>query len=367
MKCDFLIVGAGFSGSVLAERIANDLKKDVIIIEKRNHIGGNCYDEFDEHGIFIHRYGPHLFHTNNKEIVDYLSQFTNWYEYQHRVLAYSKGEYYPIPINKETINRVYKINLRNEEEVKAFLDNIREKRFPIKNSEDIIVNQLGLELFERFFKYFTYKQWNYYPQDLSPSVCGRIPVRYDSDDRYFQDKFQILPEDGFTKMFEKILNNNRISLILGHDFKKIINSINHKYLIYTGPIDYFFDYKFGKLPYRSIEFRFQNFKLESYQPAPVVNYVDKEVPYTRATEYKKITGQKSNSTTVSFEYPNSGEEPYYPILNDVNFALFKKYESEAKKCRNLILCGRLAEYRYYNMDQVVARALHTYKTIINHL
>lgn len=365
MKCDYLIVGAGFAGSVLAERIASELKKDVIIVEKRNHIGGNCYDEYDENGIFIHRYGPHLFHTNDREMIEYLSQFTQWYKYEHKVLAYSKGEYFPMPINRETINRVYNTNLRTEEDVKSYLLSIKENRFPIKNSEDIIVNQVGQKLFEKFFKHYTYKQWNYYPKDLAPSICGRISVRYDSDDRYFRDKYQLMPKDGFTKLFEKMLSSDRVRLILGTDFKELINSINYKFLIYTGPIDYLFDYKFGKLTYRSIEFKFKNFNTESYQPAPVVNYVDEDVPYTRVTEYKKITGQKAFSTTISFEYPNSGNEPYYPVLNPLNLELFRKYKFEANKVRNLILCGRLAEFRYYEMGQVIARALHIFKQIKN--
>lgn len=287
LKCDYLVVGSGFSGSVLAERIASELKKDVIIIEKRNHIGGNSYDEYDENGILIHRYGPHIFHTNDKNIVDYLSQFTDWYEYEHRVLAFSKGDYYPLPINRTTINKVFKKNFSTDEEVKNFLEQIREDRNPVLNSEDIIVSQVGWELFDKFFRHYTNKQWNLEPRFLSPGICGRIKVRTDDDDRYFQDKYQIMPKEGFSKLFERMLDNKRIKIILNKDFKDLLHQINYRFIIYTGPIDYYFNYKFGKLTYRSIHFDFRNYKQTSYQPASVVNYVDPEVPFTRVTEYKK--------------------------------------------------------------------------------
>lgn len=367
MKCDFLIVGSGLAGSVLAERISNELKRDVIVVEKRYHIGGNCYDEYDENGLLIHKYGPHIFHTNDKNIVDYLSQFTEWYEYEHRVLAYSKGEYYPIPINKTTINKVFQKNFSNEEEIKNFLDQVREHRNPILNSEDIIVNQVGWELFDKFFRHYTKKQWNLEPKFLAPGVCGRIKVRTNDDNRHFEDKYQIMPKDGFSKIFEKMLDNSRIRVILGSDFKEIIDQISYKYLIYTGPIDYYFNYKFGKLTYRSIHFEFKNFKTSSYQPSPVVNYVDADVPYTRVTEYKKITLQNSQTTTLSFEYPNSDGEPMYPVMTEDNFTKLKFYLDMAEKERNLILCGRLAEFKYYEMQQVIGRALSLFKNSIFNL
>lgn len=364
LKCDFLIVGSGFAGSVLAERIANELKKDVIVVEKRNHIGGNSYDEYDENGILIHKYGPHIFHTNDKNIVDYLSQFTEWYKYEHRVLAFSKGVYYPLPINRTTINKVFNKEFRTEEEVKNFLYQIREYRNPIMNSEDVIVNQAGRELFEKFFRHYTRKQWNLEPKFLPPGVCGRLNVRTNNDDRYFEDKFQIMPEGGFTKIFEKMLDNSRIKLVLSKDLKEIINEINYKYLIYTGPIDYLFNYKFGRLAYRSIHFDFRNFNQISYQPASVVNYVDADVPYTRVTEYKKITFQNSPTTTLSFEFPNSNGEPFYPILTDDNLRKLKFYMDLAEKEKNLILCGRLAEFKYYDMHQVIGRALNLFNNLI---
>lgn len=367
LKCDFLIIGSGFAGSVLAERISNELKKDVIVVEKRNHIGGNCYDEYDENGILIHKYGPHIFHTNDKNIVDYLSQFTDWYKYEHKVLAFSKGEYFQIPINRATINKVFNKNFNTDEEVKEFLETIREKRNSINNSEDIIVNQVGWELFDRFFRYYTKKQWNLEPKDLSPGVCGRVKVRTNNDDRYFEDKYQIMPKDGFTEIFNKMLNNPRIRLILNTDFKKILNEINYKYIVYTGPIDYFFNFRFGKLTYRSIRFEFINFNRLSYQPTAVVNYVDPDVPFTRVTEYKKITFQNSSKTTLSFEYPNSNGEPFYPIITNENLQRLKYYLNLAKKEKNLFLCGRLAEFKYYDMHQVIGRALTLFKDIIYHI
>lgn len=367
MKYDFLIVGAGLSGSVLAERIATQLNKTVLLVEKRNHIAGNCYDEYDENGILVHRYGPHIFHTNDKNVVDYLSQFTEWYPYEHRVLAYSNNQFYPIPINKTTVNKVFNKNFNSENEVKEFLESIRIIKNKIENSEDIIVNQVGFELFEKFFLHYTKKQWNLEPKELSPAVCGRLKLRYNDDDRYFEDKYQLMPLRGFTRLFEKMLDNKNIKILLNTDYKKILNDVKYNYLIYTGPIDYFFDYKFGKLSYRSIEFEFKNFKMESYQPVSVVNYVDSDVPYTRVTEYKKLTNQNSNTTTVSYEYPVSNGESYYPILTQSNVDKLNLYLNEVRKNPKLILCGRLAEFKYYDMHQVVARALSIFEKTIKHL
>ena len=296
---DYLIVGAGFAGSVMAERLASQLDKRVLVVEKRNHIGGNAYDEYDEHGILIHRYGPHIFHTNSKKVFDYLSQFTEWKAYEHKVLASLNGELYPIPINRTTINKLYNLNLRTDEEVKKYFEKVKEKRNPILNSEDIIVNQVGKDLFEKFFRHYTNKQWNLEPKELSPTVCGRIPVRTNDDCRYFTDKYQFMPKDGYTKMFEKILNHKNIEVVLNTDYKKNIDDIKFDKMIYTGPIDYFFDYQFGKLPYRSIRFKFKNFQKEFVQENSVINYVEKAISYSRVTEYKYLTNQKSNSTTLS--------------------------------------------------------------------
>lgn len=361
MKYDYLIVGAGFAGSVMAERLASQHNKKVLVVEKRNHIAGNAFDEYDEHGILVHRYGPHIFHTNSKEVFEYISQFTEWIPYEHKVLAKIGDKLYPIPINRITINRLYNLNLKTEDEVKDYFERAKEKRFPILNSEDIIVNQVGRDLFEKFFRHYTKKQWNLEASELSPSVCGRIPVRTNDDCRYFTDKYQFMPKDGYTKMFEKMLNHKNIEVILNTDYKSIIDSIKFDKMIYTGPIDYFFDYKFGKLPYRSIRFEFTNYKKDIIQESAVYNYTSNEVEFTRVTEYKHLTTQKSDSTTISYEFPKKDGEPFYPIPNENNRTKYLQYKSEAEKIDNVIFCGRLAEYKYYNMDQVVAICLKVFE------
>jgi UDP-galactopyranose mutase len=354
---DYLIVGAGFAGSVMAERLASQLGKKVLVVEKRNHIGGNAYDEYDEHGILVHRYGPHIFHTNSKKVFDYLSQFTEWRFYEHKVLANLNGEHFPIPINRLTLNKLYSLNLNNDKEVKEYFDKVREKRNPILNSEDIIVSQVGKDLFEKFFRDYTKKQWNLEPKDLSPTVCGRIPVRTNDDCRYFTDIYQFMPKDGYTKMFERMLNHKNIVVVLNTDYKKIINDVKFDKMIYTGPIDYFFDYEFGKLPYRSIRFEYKNLGQKIVQKTAVINFVEKEVKFSRVTEYKHLTGQGADSTTLSYEYFQEQGEPFYPIPNEVNNILLKKYLHKTHQLKSVIFLGRLAEYQYYNMDQVVAKMI----------
>ena len=363
MKYDYLIVGAGFAGSVFAEKLATQQNKKILIVEKRNHIGGNAYDEYDDHGILVHKYGPHIFHTNSKKVFDYLSQFTEWRKYEHRVLAKLNSELYPIPINRTTINKLYNKNFISDEEVTAFYNSVKEKRYPIKNSEDIIVNQIGLDLYEKFFKFYTKKQWNLDPADLAPIVCGRIPVRTNEDDRYFNDKFQFMPKAGYTKMFEKMLNHVNIEIKLNTDYKEIVNNIKFEKMIFTGPIDYFFDYQFGKLPHRSIRFEWENFEKDKYQDAAVINHVDEIENFTRATEYKYLTGQNNSTTSISKEYAQNDGEPYYPIPTLENNKLYKKYLVESKKLKNVKFCGRLAEYSYFNMDQVVGNVLNTFNKI----
>lgn len=363
MKCDYLIVGAGFAGSVIAERLASQLNKKVILVEKRNHIAGNAYDELDGHGILVHRYGPHIFHTNSKEVFEYLSLFTEWIPYEHKVLAKLGNELYPIPINRITINKLYGLDLSTDEEVMNYFSSVKEKRFPVLNSEDIIVNQVGKDLFEKFFKYYTKKQWNLEPKELASTVCGRIPVRTNEDCRYFTDKYQFMPKDGYTKMFEKMLNHKNIDVILDTDYKNIIDSIKFDKMIYTGPVDYFFDHKFGKLPYRSIRFELKNFKSKQLQIAAVYNYVDAGEKFTRVTEYKLLTGQTTDTSTLSYEYPLLDGEPFYPIPTTENNKIYQMYKTEIEKIKNIFFCGRLAEYQYYNMDQVVARSLDLVKSI----
>jgi len=357
MKYDYLIVGAGFAGSVMAERLASQMDKRVLIVEKRHHIGGNAYDEYDEHGILVHRYGPHIFHTNSNKVFDYLSKFTEWIPYEHKVLAKLDGRLYPIPINRITLNKLYNLNLQSEKEVEEYYKKVREKRYPIQNSEDIIVNQVGKDLFEKFFRHYTKKQWNLEPKELSASVCGRIPVRTNVDCRYFTDKYQFMPKNGYTKMFEKMLSHKNIEIVLNTDYKKIINDIKFDKLIYTGPIDYFFDYEFGKLPYRSIRFEYKNYDLEYYQETAQINYVNNTEDFTRVVEHKYLSQQKAESTTVSFEYPQANGEQFYPIPTEKNRHKYLKYLTEAKKLKNVKFIGRLAEYQYYNMDQVVANTM----------
>jgi len=361
MKYDFLIVGAGFAGSVMAERIASQLNRKVLVVEKRNHIAGNAYDEYDEHGILVHRYGPHIFHTNSKEVFEYLSLFTEWIPYEHKVLAKIGNELYPIPINRITINKLYSLNLKTENEVKDYFESVKEKRFPILNSEDIIVNQVGKDLFEKFFRHYTKKQWNMEANELSPSVCGRIPVRTNDDCRYFTDKYQFMPKDGYTKMFQRILNHKNIEVILNTDYKSIIDTIKFDKMIYTGPIDYFFDYKFGKLPYRSIRFEFKNYPIEFVQQSAVYNYVDKATEHTRVSEYKHLTAQKSQSTTISYEFSEKEGDAFYPVPTKDNKKRYNDYRTESEKIKNIVFCGRLAEYQYYNMDQVVANSFSILK------
>jgi len=363
MKYDFLIVGAGFAGSVMAERTASQLNKKVLIVEKRNHIAGNAYDEYDEHGILVHRYGPHIFHTNSKEVFDYLSQFTEWIAYEHKVLAKIGDKLYPIPINRISINKLYNLNLTTDKEVEEFYEKVREKRYPIKNSEDIIVNQVGYDLFEKFFKHYTKKQWNLEAKELSPSVCGRIPVRTNDDCRYFTDKYQFMPKDGYTKMFERMLNHKNIEVVLNIDYKSILDSVKFDKMIYTGPIDYFFYYKFGKLPYRSIRFEFKNIKKKIVLETAVYNFVDTSEDFSRVCEYKHLTKQNSNTTSLSFEYFQSEGEPFYPIPTGENRNQYLLYKNETEKLSNVIFCGRLAEYQYYNMDQVVAKTLKLFSEL----
>ncbi len=360
MGYDYLIVGAGFAGSVAAERLASKGKK-ILLVEKRSHIGGNAYDEYDEHGILVHRYGPHIFHTNSKKVFDYLSRFTEWRKYEHRVLAKLDGEFYPIPINRTTINKLYGKNFQSDSEVQGFYDSVKKDFSKITNSEEKIVSQVGKDLFEKFFKHYTKKQWGIEARELEPDVLGRIPVRTNTDDRYFTDKYQFMPKEGYTKMFEKMLNHPNIEIVLNTDYKTILDDVKFKKMIYTGPIDYFFDYKFGKLPYRSIRFEYKYFDMEYFQPTAQVNYVGEDVDFTRVVEHKRLSGNVTEGTTVSFEHPNETDEPFYPIPTSENQNLFAKYKHEAQKLSDVYFFGRLAEYKYYNMDRVVEAVIERYR------
>jgi UDP-galactopyranose mutase len=358
---DYLIVGAGFAGSVLAERLANVADKKVLIVDQRDHIGGNAYDYFNKDGILIHKYGPHIFHTNSKKVFDYLSQYTQWRPYEHRVLASVDGQLVPIPINLNTINKLYGLNL-NCNELEAFFASKAEKLDKVRTSEDVVISKVGKELYEKFFKYYTRKQWDLDPSELDASVTARVPTRTNKDDRYFTDTFQAMPLHGYTRMFQKMLSHPNIKIMLNTDFKEIIDVIPYKAMIYTGPIDSFFNYCYGRLPYRSLEFRFETHDVSTFQPTGTVNFPN-EHPYTRITEFKYLTGQVHPKTTLVYEYPQAEGDPYYPIPRPENAVIYKKYESLANAMTNTYFTGRLATYKYYNMDQVVAQSLTLFDKI----
>lgn len=359
---DYLIVGAGFAGAVIAERLASCAGKKVLIIDKRNHIGGNTYDFYDNHGILVHRYGPHIFHTNSREVFEYLSQFTAWRPYEHRVLASVDGMLVPIPINLNTINELYGLHLCTAE-VETWLQSKAEKKDSIRTSEDVVVNKVGRELYEKFFRGYTKKQWNLDPSELDASVTARIPVRANRDNRYFTDTYQAMPLQGYTKMFENMLNHTNIKVMLNTDYKEIENNIPYKKMIYTGPVDYYFDYYYGKLPYRSIEFQFQTSDKAIFQPTGTINYPN-EHAYTRVTEFKYLTGQQHPKTTVVYEYPQADGDPYYPVPRPENAEIYNKYYLLTKGLKDVYFTGRLATYKYYNMDQVVAQSLTLFKKIM---
>lgn len=358
---DYLIVGAGFAGSVLAERLANGSGKSVLVCDKRPHIGGNAYDFYNDDGILIHKYGPHIFHTNSQDVFEYLSQFTDWRDYQHRVLAHVDGMLVPIPINLDTINKLYGLSL-NSLEVKDFLGKLREKKDHIRTSEDVVVNAVGRELYEKFFRGYTRKQWGLDPSELDASVTSRVPTRTNRDDRYFADTFQAMPKHGYTRMFERMLDNPRIKVLLNCDYQEIKRSIPFREMIYTGPIDSFFDYQYGQLPYRSLEFKHETRDEEVFQKAPVVNYPNEQA-YTRITEFKYLTGQVHKKTGIVYEYPKAEGDPYYPIPRPENAVLYGKYKILADARTDVHFVGRLATYKYYNMDQIVAQALTVYGKI----
>ncbi|GAB3836647.1 UDP-galactopyranose mutase [Hymenobacter jeollabukensis] len=358
---DYLIVGAGFAGSVLAERLATRSNKKVLIIDKRNHIGGNAYDHYNEDGILVHKYGPHIFHTNSRDVFEYLSDFTDWRPYEHWVLASVDGQHVPIPINLDTINKLYGTNMTSFE-VEAFLESQAEHIPVIKTSEDVVVNKVGRELYEKFFRNYTRKQWGLDPSELDKSVTSRVPTRTNRDRRYFTDTYQAMPLHGYTKMFEKMLDHPNIKIMLNVDYHEIMNVIPFKEMIFTGPVDEYFDFKFGKLPYRSLEFKHETLNKEQHLEAPVVNYPNEHL-YTRITEFKALTGQQHPKTSIVYEYPKAEGDPYYPIPRLENAELYNKYKKLADETPNVHFVGRLATYKYYNMDQVVAQALTLYKKL----
>ncbi|MGJ0503000.1 MAG: UDP-galactopyranose mutase [Methylocystis sp.] len=358
---DWLIVGAGFAGSVLAERLASQRDERVLLIDRRPHIGGNAYDRYDDAGVLMHQYGPHIFHTNSEAVFEYLSQFTRWRPYEHRVLAEVDGMLVPIPINLDTVNRLYGLSLDSDELAQWFASRA-EHRDEIKTSEDVVVSTVGRELYEKFFRGYTKKQWGVEPSELDKSVTARVPTRLNRDNRYFSDQFQFMPLHGYTRMFERMLDHPNISVMLQTDFEELRNEVFYRRLIFTGPIDEYFNFRFGKLPYRSLRFEHVTLDEARHQPVAVVNYPQTQA-YTRVTEYKHLTGQEHPKTSLTYEFPTDEGDPYYPVPRAENAEIYKRYEKLAIAQQNVWFVGRLATYRYYNMDQVVGQALATFRRI----
>ena len=356
---DYLVVGAGFAGATIAERLAADAGKKVLICDRRPHIAGNAFDHYDEAGVLVHKYGPHIFHTNSKEVYEYLSRFTDWRPYQHRVLARVDGQLLPIPINLNTINQMYGTSFTSFE-VEEFFRSLAEPCAQIRTSEDVIVSRVGRELYEKFFRNYTRKQWGLDPSELDATVTARVPVRTNRDDRYFTDTYQVMPLRGYTRMFERLLAHPNIKIMVNADYREVRDMIPHREVIFTGPIDEFFDFRFGKLPYRSLEFKFETYNVPVAQEAPVINYPN-ENAYTRVTEFKYLTGQEHAKTTVVYEFPQAEGDPYYPIPRPENQQLYRKYQALADATPHVHFLGRLGTYKYYNMDQCVAQALAYYR------
>jgi UDP-galactopyranose mutase len=355
VKVDVLVVGAGFAGSVIAERCAQ-AGKSVLLIDKRSHIGGNAFDEKDAAGVLVHRYGPHIFHTNALYVAEYLSQFTDWIPYQHHVLSSVGNRLYPLPINRTTINMLYGLSL-SEAGMVTYLESVREKREVIRNSEDVVLNSVGRDLCEKFFRNYTRKQWGLDLSELSPTVAGRIPVRTNDDARYFSDVFQKMPKDGYTAMFSNMLRNPRITVEVDCSFQYVHQRVKAGQIFYSGPIDEYYDFRFGALPYRSLRFEHEHIcDISKYQQVGTVNYPN-DFEFTRITEFKYLTGQTYTGTSIVREDPQFGGDPYYPVPTPENQARYLKYKTLADSESDVHFIGRLAQYRYYNMDQVIAVAL----------
>jgi UDP-galactopyranose mutase len=352
---DYIVVGAGFAGSVVASQMARNFGKTVLLVDRRDHVGGNAYDHYDQSGILVHKYGPHIFHTNSRDVFDYLSRFTQWRQYEHRVRAKVDGKLVPIPINLDTVNSIYGLNL-DVHDLEAYLESVAEKPAMIRTAEDVVVSRVGRDLYEKMFRGYTRKQWGLDPSELDASVTARIPVRTNRDDRYFTDAYQAMPLHGFTRMFENMLDHPNITLALGSCYRDIVRYVKFREMVYTGPIDEFFDYRFGNLPYRSLQFKHETLAVERLQPVAVLNYPN-EHRYTRVTEFKHLSGQIHRKTSIVYEFPCDGGDPYYPVPRAENAVLYKRYEALGAATRNVHFVGRLATYKYYNMDQVVGQAL----------
>ena len=367
-KYDVIIVGSGLSGFVLAEQFSSKQNKKILIIDKRNHIGGNCYDYIDSStNILMNKYGAHLFHTNNEEVFEYINKFCKWIKWEHKVLGLIDNQYVPIPVNITTVNKLCDENITNEAEMNIWLEKNQVKYTEITNGEQMAKSRVGETLYNKVFKDYTFKQWDKYPDELAPEVLARIPVRNSLDDRYFSDKYQVLPEKGYTYFFECILEKNKhnIDVKLNVDFFDIKEQITEKQIvIYTGPIDsYFANKELPKLEYRSIDFHIEHkMNTDYYQPNSVINYPDKNIDYTRCVEYKHFLNQKSNHTVIVKETTTNNGEPYYPVLNDKNKKLYEQYQKmSGKEPANIHFIGRLASYKYFNMDEAIKNSLDYYK------
>jgi len=358
-----LVVGAGYAGSVVARELA-DAGRRVLVIDKRPHVAGNAYDEPDAHGVLVHRYGPHIFHTNGERIWEWLSRFTGWRPYEHRVRGVVDGREYPFPINRDTLNQLYGLDL-DEAGAEAFFERVREPRDPVRTSEDVVLNSVGRDLYEKFFLGYTRKQWGLDPSELKAGVAARIPVRTNTDDRYFTDRFQAMPLEGYSRMFANILDHPNIRVELGVSFDEVRGRHPFPHIVYTGPIDEYFGHCHGRLPYRSLRFEHEHLPgTPRFQSVGTVNYPNDHA-YTRITEFKHLTGQQHAGTSIVREYPQAEGDPYYPVPRVENELLYKRYEALAEKESRVTFVGRLAQYRYYNMDQVVGAALAAARRLLD--
>ncbi len=356
----YIIIGAGIAGLTIAERITNVLQEEVLLIEKRENIGGNLWDTYDTDGIFVQKYGPHIFHTTDKEVYRYLSRFTEWNAYQHRVVSYVDGQLVPFPINLDTLSLLFHESFTKQKAEAYFREHCVEKT-QILSSRDLALSQIGEELYDAFYKNYTIKQWGYSAEQLDPSIFGRIPVRRNSDNRYFTDPYQGIPKHGFSQLCRNMLNS-RMRILLNTDFQKVRDSISYETLVYTGPLDEYFNYQKGKLPYRHLQFKFETHNQSSYQSNAVINYPN-DFEYTRVTEFKYLTNQRHDKTVILKEFPSDEGECCYPILCRESKDMVNQYKEIIQKEKNVIFLGRLAQFRYFNIDQVVKEALNAFNNI----
>lgn len=363
MKYDCVIVGAGLAGATSARLLA-EAGFSVIVVEAKKHIAGQCYDYKDDSGITIHKYGPHIFHTQKKNVWDFVNRFSEFTDYQHRVLSYSEGQYYTFPINRDTINSVFGLNLKLEEVTSFLKQQVEKADFDplLKSFRDVIVSQVGERLYKLFFESYTRKQWSCDPSDLSGSLAGRIPIRINTDDRYFSDSYQGMPARGYTAMVNSMLNHEKIHILSGCDYFSMKDQLDFsKVLVYTGQLDRFFDYRYGELQYRSVDIKLKTYDIQSYLPVAVVNYPN-DYDWTRITEFKKLTGEDSlPKTTICYEYPKENGDPFYTVPTEENLQRRARYMTDVEmleKTKKYLFIGRLAEYQYYNMDRVVEVVMH---------